>query len=182
MRADPTRQAGSSSALSARAIGHAADRSGRSPRCRSARRREHRGTPSLSTSIRQRDAARIDDRIDVTRPSAPKRMNRRASTIVAGPCSAPSRSLAERLQRLLMDAAESAVRHEDDKVAVFPLFRDRRDDVVDRRRRLWRAVLRLCRSATSCCADSRSSSGRFVRNTGAMMTSSAGPNARAKSC
>ena len=37
------------------------------------------------------------------------------------------------------------------------------------------------RSATSCSGDSRSLSGRFVRNTGAIMTSSAGPNARAKS-
>ena len=84
-----------------------------------------------------------------------------------------------------MNAAEAAVRHDDDEIAGPMLADDGADDVVDRiglaRRRPATCVVVDVRSRTSCGTDSRSASGSFDRKTGAISTSSAPANARAKS-
>ena len=90
-------------------------------------------------------------------------------------------AIAERVEQLVVDAVEAAVRHDDDEIARARL-RARRC----RRCRRWtsrhaRAGPGARRSATSSSGDSRRSSATLLRNTGATTTSSAPSNASTKS-
>ena len=87
----------------------------------------------------------------------------------------------ERPEQLLVNAAEAAVRHQHHEIARAVLLDDGGDDVVDRCRLRGPTGRVPCRSRTSCGTDSRSASGSVERNTGAISTSSAPANARAKS-
>ena len=84
-------------------------------------------------------------------------------------------------EQLLVNAAEPAVRHQHDEIAG-PMFADDGgDDVVDRLRLRAPTGRVAFKSRTSCGTDSRSASGSVERKTGAISTSSAPANARAKS-
>ena len=87
---------------------------------------------------------------------------------------------AERLQQFLVNAAEAAVRHDHDEIARPVLADDgaMMSSIESASRADWP---RAFRSRTSCGTDSRSASGSVDRNTGAISTSSAPANARAKS-
>ena len=104
-----------------------------------------------------------------------------ASRIPSPDSRVPAGFTCQRLQQLAVNPAEAPVRHQHDDVAAA----DVRQPPFGRCRR-WRecsarAACAPRRSSTSCSADSRSDSGSDDRNTAATTTSSAAPNARAKS-
>ena len=166
--------------LEPRRVDAAADRSRPSPS--SSRRRRRAGSPAtLRPRARCATHAGVDRRVDRARGSSTSQAASPARQDADGYIGVTAPRGLERRQQLLVDVVEAAVRHDDDEVAVLASARDGPDDVVDLRDVARVLAAAACRSATSCSADSRWSSGSVDRKTAGRMTRSAAAKARAKS-